>query len=161
MQAQAFQEHFPDVAGRVTEWNEQIAAFETERHELQEWVERRLRMLAYQQPPFAWGYAGLIAERAAVEDAELPFHVPQIAPLWLQLGPYPLVPDPPPNGHTREGIEDELRGVLSETRQQPQCARISQIRDSLAVASEPLISDLDLIQAKDVINGLGECVLCR
>src|ERR1700722_987018 len=56
-------------------------------------TERRLRILTYRPPPFAWGYAGLIAERAAVEDAELSFHVPQIAPLWLQLGPYPLVPE--------------------------------------------------------------------
>lgn len=159
--AQAFEEHFPDVAGRVTAWNKQIAVLETERRELQEWVEGRLRALAYDQPPFAWGYVGLIADLAAVDGAELPFHVPQIQPLWLQLGPYPLVPDPPGNGRTREAVEDELRGVLSETRQQPQCERIRQIRGSLAEASEPLISDLDLIQAKDVINGLGDCLLCR
>jgi predicted amidohydrolase len=63
-----------------------------------------LRMLAYQQPPFAWGYAGLITERAAVDGAELPFHVPQIAPHWLQLGPYALVPDPPPNDRIGLGI---------------------------------------------------------
>lgn len=159
--AQAFEEHFPDVAGRVTAWNEQVAVLEAERRELQEWVEGRLRAFAYDQPPFAWGYVGLIAELAAVDGAELPFHVPQIQPLWLQLGPYPLVPDPPGNGRTREAIEDELRGVLSETRQQPQCERIRQIRGSLAETSEPLISDLDLIQAKDVINGLGDCLLCR
>jgi hypothetical protein len=159
--AQAFQEHFPDVAGRVTAWNEQIAALEAERRELQEWVEGRLRALVYDQPPFAGGYAGLIADLAAVDGAELPFHVPQIQPLWLQLGPYPLIPDPPPNGRTREDIEIELRGVLSEARQQPQCQRIRQMRGSLAETSEPLISDLDLIQAKDVINGLGDCLLCR
>jgi hypothetical protein len=159
--AQAFEEHFPDVAERVTAWNEQIGALEAERRELQEWVEGCLRALAYDQPPFAWGYAGLIAEHAAGDGAELPFHVLQLEPLWLQLGPYPLVPDPPPNGRTRKDIEDELRGVLAGTRQQLQCEQIRQIRGSLAEASEPLISDLDLIQAKDVINGLGECVLCR
>lgn len=159
--AQAFQEHFPEVAQRITAWNQQIAAFETKRCELEKWVEQRLRMLGYQQPPFAWGYAGLIAERAAAEGAELPFHAPQISPLWLHLGPYPLVPDPPPNGRTREGVEDELRDVLSEARQQPQCERMRQIRDSLSEASKRLTNDLDLIQAKDVINGLGDCVLCR
>jgi hypothetical protein len=159
--AQAFEEHFPDVAERVTAWNEQIAALEAERRELQEWVEERLRTLAYDQPPFAWGYAGLIAEHAAVDGAELPFHVPQIQPLWLQLGPYPLISDPPSNGRTREDIEDELRGVLSGASQQPPCERIRQMRGSLAEASELLISDLDLIQAKDVINGLGGCLLCR
>jgi hypothetical protein len=79
----------------------------------------------------------------------------------MQLGPYPLIPDPPPNGRTREDIEIELRDVLSEARQQPQCQRIRQMRGSLAETSEPLISDLDLIQAKDVINGLGDCLLCR
>jgi hypothetical protein len=159
--AQAFQEHFSDVAKRVASWNEQIAALEAERRELQEWVEGRLRALAFDQPPFAWGYAGLITELAGVNDAELPFHVPQIQPLWLQLGPYPLVPDPPTDGRTREAVEDELRGVLSGARQRPQCQQIRQIRGSLPVASEPLISELDLIQAKDVINGLGDCVLCR
>jgi hypothetical protein len=159
--AQAFEEHFADVAGRVTAWNEQVAALEAERRELQEWVEGCLRALAYDQPPFAWGYAGLIAEQAAGDGAELPFHVLQLEPLWLHLGPYPVAPDPSPNGRTREDIEDELRGVLSEARQQPQRERIRQIRGSLAEASEPLISDLDLIQAKDVINGLGDCLLCR
>jgi hypothetical protein len=159
--AQAFQEHFPDVTGRVTAWNEQIAALETERRELQEWVEQRLRTLAYDQPPFAWGYAGLIAELAAIDGADLAFEVPQIEPLWLQLGPYPVVPASPPNGRTREDIEIELRSLLSEARQQPQCERTRQIRGSLAEASKPLISDLDLIQAKDVINGLGDCELCR
>lgn len=159
--AQAFQEHFPDVAERVTAWNEQIAALEAERRELQEWVEGRLRALAYDQPPFAGGYGGLIADLAAGDGAELPFHVLQLEPLWLHLGPYPVVPDPPPNGRTREDIEDEFRGVLSGARQQPQRERIRQIRGSLAEASEPLISDLDLIQAKDVINGLGDCLLCR
>jgi hypothetical protein len=159
--AQAFQEHFPDVAERVTAWNENVAALETERRELQEWVEERLRALAYDQPPFAWGYAGLIADLAVGDGAELPFHVLQLEPLWLHLGPYPVAPDPPPNGRTREDIEDELRGVLSEARQQPQRERIRQTRGSLAEASEPLISDLDLIQAKDVINGLGDCLLCR
>lgn len=160
-QAQAFEEHFPDVAGRITAWNEQIAALEAERRELQEWVERRLRLLAYDQPPFAWGYAGLIAELAVVDGAELPFHVLQLQPLWLHLGVYAVAPEPPPNGRTREGIEDELRGVLAGARQQPQCAQIRQIRDSLSEASEPLISELGLIQAKDVINGVGGCVLCR
>ena len=159
--AQAFEEHFPDVAERVTAWNKQIAALEAECRELQERVEGRLRALAYDQPPFAWGYAGLITELAAVDGAELPFHVLQLEPFWLQLGPYPLAPDPPPNGRTREDIEDELRGVLSETRQQPQCKLIRQMRESLSTMSEALISELGLIQAKDVINGLGACVLCR
>jgi hypothetical protein len=121
---------------------------EAERRELQEWVEERLRTLTYDQPPFAWGYAGLIAQLAAGDGAELPFHVLQLEPLWLHLGPYPVVPDPPPNGRTREDIEDELRGVLSEARQQPQCERIRHIRGPLAEASEPLISDLDLIQPR-------------
>ena len=117
--AQAFEEHFPDVAERVTAWNKQIAALEAECRELQERVEGRLRALAYDQPPFAWGYAGLITELAAVDGAELPFHVLQLEPFWLQLGPYPLAPDPPPNGRTREDIEDELRGGSQKRASSP------------------------------------------
>jgi hypothetical protein len=161
LKAQSFGEHFPEVAERVAAWNERIAALESQQGELRAWVEERIKALAYDRPPFAWGYAGLIAEHAVVEGAELPFHVLQLQPLWLHLGAYAVAPEPPPNGRTREGIEDELRGVLAEARRQPQCAQIRQIRDSLSETSEPLINELELIHAKDVINGLGDCVLCR
>ena len=159
--AQSFAEHFPAVAKLVSEWNKQIAALEAERGELREWVEERLRALAYDRPPFSWGWAGVISGVAEADGAELPFHVPQLQPLWLQLGPWPVIPDPPPNGRTRRGIEDELRAVLSEAVEQPQRERIREIHSSLSEASETLIEGLDLIAEKDVINGLGDCLLCR
>jgi hypothetical protein len=159
--AQSFAEHFLAVTKLVSEWNKQIAAFEAERRELREWVEERLRALAYDRPPFSWGCAGVISGSAEAEDAELPFHVTPLQPLWLELGPWPVIPDPPPNGRTRRDIEDELRAVLSEAVEQPQRERIRQIRSSLSEASEALIEGLDLIAEKDVINGLGDCLLCR
>ncbi|HEY3759170.1 MAG TPA: hypothetical protein VGL37_05375 [Solirubrobacteraceae bacterium] len=157
----AFHEHFPALAKLVSTWNEQVAALEAERRELRAWVEERLQVLAYDQPPFAGGWARVISSVAELDGAELPFHLLQLQPLWLHLGSYPVIPDPPPNGRTREGIEDELRAVLSEAVEQPQRERIRQMVESLPGASDPLIKALELIQAKDVINGLGDCVLCR
>lgn len=159
--AQSFAEHFPSVAELVSEWNKQIAALEAERCELREWVEERLRALAYDRPPFAGGWAGVISGSAEAEDVALPFHVTPLQPLWLELGPWQVIPDPPPGGRTRRGIEDELRAVLSEAVERPQRERIRQIRSSLSEASETLIEGLDLIAEKDVINGLGDCLLCR
>lgn len=159
--AQSFAEHFPSVTKLVSEWNKQIAALEAERRELREWVEERLRALAYDQAPFSWGWAGVISGSAEADDAELPFHVTPLQPLWLELGSWPVIPDPPPGGRTRRGIEDELRAVLSEAVEQPQRERIRQIYSSLSEASETLIEGLDLIAEKDVINGLGDCLLCR
>ena len=155
--ARSFAEHFPAVTRLVSEWNKQIVALEAERRELREWVEERLRALAYDQPPFAWGWAGVISGSAEADDAELPFHVTPLQPLWLELGPWPVIPDPPPNGRTRRDIEDEFRTVLSEAVEQPQREQIRQIHSSLSEASETLIEGLDLIAEKDVINGLGDC----
>jgi hypothetical protein len=158
---QSFAEHFPAVAELISVWNKQIAALEAERRELRERVEARLRALAYDRPPFSWGWAGVISGSAEAEDAELPFHVTPLQPLWLELGSWQLIPDPPPGDRTRQGIEDELRAVLSEAAEQPQREQIRQIHSSLSEASETLIEGLDLIAEKDVINGLGDCLLCR
>lgn len=161
LNAQSFQEHFPQMATAVAAWNHEMAGLKSVHREIQSWVESRLGMLAYDQPPFAGGWDQVITESAERGATDLPFHVPQIAPLWLQLGAWPVVADPPPNGRTREEIENELRAVLAEAVLRPECGRVRLMRAALSAAARPLVHDLELIQAKDVISGLGDCVLCR
>jgi hypothetical protein len=159
--AQSFKEHFPEIAKKIASRNGRIDLLGRERRELEAWTLARLKALGYGEPPFAGGFERMIAAQVESDEPGLEFTVPGIAPPCLHLGPYVIVQLPAPPGHDQDRIERELREVLDEAIKQPQRQTIRQLRSSLDEASAPLENDLELLIAKDVISGLGDCVLCR
>jgi hypothetical protein len=166
--AQSFQEHFPDVPGQVDTWNARIDARERARDDLRGWVASRLHALKYDQPPFGGPLDSPIAAEALADVPRLVFREVHGC---LQLGPYvivvlPSMKDLDPNwGEVpdvdRERVERELQEIAVEAAGRPERQRARDADKSLPEVGDPLAAELELIQAKDVINGLGDCELCQ
>jgi hypothetical protein len=169
LKAQAFQEHFPELRGQVETWNARIDARERALDDLQSWVASRLHALHYDQPPYGGALDRPIAAAAVQEVPQL--GLADVAGC-LQIGPYPVVVLPSmkeidPNWSApipdvdRKRVERELREIMLEAAARPESERWKDAMRSLPEVGEPLSSELMLIEEKDVIRGLGDCVLCR
>jgi hypothetical protein len=168
LKARSFQEHFSEIRGQVETWNARIDARERARDELRGWVASRLHAFHYDQPPYGGGLDLPIAAAALVDAPRLAFsevhgclqlgpHVIVVLPSMKEIDPnWGLIPDV-----DRTQIERELQEITVEAAGRPERQNARDAERSLPEVGEPLSSELRLIQEKDVIRGLGDCVLCQ
>jgi hypothetical protein len=166
--AQAFQDHFPEIRGQVDTWNARVDARERARDELRGWVASRLHTMHYDRAPFCGGLDNPIAAEALADAPRL--NLKEVHGC-LHIGPYPVVVLPSmktldPNWEeipkvNRDHVERELQEIAVQAAGRPERQQARDAARSLPEVGDPLAAELELIQAKDVIRGLGDCELCR
>jgi len=158
-----FIEHFPEVETVVQHWNGAVAERSEAQDKLRGWVTSRLHALGYDRPPFGGGLDTPIAQAALREPPQLPWSEVHGC---LQLdGAVVLVLDAssgaqPPEGIDRGKVETDLNNLCAEAAAREEHQAVQQAAGVVTTLRKPLEEALQVIAAKDVIRGSGDCKLC-